>query len=96
MTHKLGHDPPSSLTTLKLRILPEQKTLLARAAALTRTDLTNFVTLAALREANSIIEKAERVRLSERDSLLVLDLLENPPRLSKKLKAAIPCLPRRK
>ena len=81
---------------MNLRILPEQKAVLARAAALARTDLTNFVTQAALREAESVIEEAERVRLSVRDSLLVLDLLENPPRLNKKLKAAISALPKRK
>ena len=81
---------------MNLRILPEQKAVLARAAALARTDLTNFVTQAALREAESVIEEAERVRLSARDSLLVLDLLENPPRLNKKLKAAISALPKRK
>lgn len=81
---------------MNLRILPQQKAVLARAAALARTDLTNFVTQAALREAESVIEEAERVRLSVRDSLRVLDLLENPPRLNKKLKAAISALPKRK
>lgn len=65
---------------MNLRVRPEQKALLARAAALKQTNLTSFVTLAALREAETVIEDAERVKLSERDSLLVLDLLENPPR----------------
>lgn len=81
---------------MNLRILPKQKSVLARAAALTQTDLTTFVTKAALREAESVIEEAERVRLSERDSLLVLNLLENPPSLNKKLKAAVAALPKRK
>jgi len=81
---------------MNLRILPEQKAVLARAAALARTDLTSFVTQAALREAESVIEEAERVRLSVRDSLLVLNLLENPPPLNKTLKSAISALPKRK
>jgi uncharacterized protein (DUF1778 family) len=81
---------------MNLRILPEQKSVLARAAALAQTDLTSFVTKAALREAESVIEKAERVRLTARDSLLVLNLLEDPPSLNKKLKAAVAALPRRK
>lgn len=81
---------------MNLRILPKQKSVLARAAALAQTDLTTFVTKAALREAESVIEKAERVRLSERDSLLVLNLLENPPALNKKLKSAVAALPKRK
>lgn len=81
---------------MNLRILPKQKSVLARAAALAQTDLTSFVTKAALREAESVIEEAERVRLSARDSLLVLNLLENPPSLNKKLKAAVAALPKRK
>jgi uncharacterized protein (DUF1778 family) len=43
-----------------------------RAAALRHTDLTDFVTRTALREAEAVIAEAEQVRLSERDSLLVL------------------------
>lgn len=81
---------------MNLRVRPEQKALLARAAALRHTDLTSFVTRAALREAEIVIEEAERVRLSERDSLLVLDLLENPPPANARLQAAIAALPKPK
>lgn len=81
---------------MQLRIQPEQKAVLARAAALSATDLTSFVTQAALREAESVIEEAEHIRLSARDSVRVLELLENPPRLNKKLKAAVAALPRQK
>ncbi|AMK24701.1 ABC transporter [Rhizorhabdus wittichii DC-6] len=79
---------------MSLRIRPEQKALLARAAALRHTDLTTFVTGSALREAESVIEEAERTKLSERDSLLVLDLLENPPPANAKLRAAIAAMPK--
>lgn len=81
---------------MQLRIQPEQKAVLARAAALSATDLTSFVTQAALREAESVIEEAEHIRLSSRDSARVLELLENPPPLNKKLKAAVAALPRQK
>lgn len=81
---------------MQLRIQPEQKALLARAAALSATDLTSFVTQAALREAESVIEEAEHIRLSARDSMRVLELLENPPPLNEKLKAAVAALPKRK
>jgi uncharacterized protein (DUF1778 family) len=81
---------------MNLRVRPEQKTLLARAAALENTDLTSFVTGAALRAAETVIEDAERVKLSERDSLLVLDLLENPPPANKRLRAAIAAMPKSK
>lgn len=79
---------------MSLRIQPAQKALLARAAALSNTDLTTFVTRSALREAESVIEEAERTQLSERDSLLVLDLLENPPPANAKLRAAIAAMPK--
>jgi len=57
---------------MNLRIRPEQKATLIRAAALKNTDLTDFVIQNALREAKMVIEDAERLLLSERDSLLVL------------------------
>ena len=38
--------------------------------------------------AEDVIEEAEHVQLSERDSLRVLDLLENPPAPNAKLLAA--------
>ena len=74
---------------MNLRVKPEVKARLVRAAALRHTDLTEFVTRTALREAEAVIEEAERIKLSERDSLLVLDLLENPPPANAKLRAAI-------
>ena len=59
---------------MQLRVRPEQKATLMRAAALRNTDLTDFIVQLAMREAKTVIEEAERIRLSERDSLLVLDL----------------------
>ena len=73
---------------MSLRIRAEDKTLLLRAVALQHTDLTDFVVQHALRAAKSVIDEAERVQLSERDSLRVLDLLENPPAPNAKLLAA--------
>ncbi len=77
---------------MNLRVRPEQKATLLRAAALRNTDLTDFVLQPALREAASIIEAADHVKLSERDSLLVLDLLENPPAANSRLQAAAKAL----
>ena len=81
---------------MNLRLRPEQKAALVRAAALRHTDLTDFVLQPALREAKAVIEQAERVVLSERDSLLVLALLDNPPAANVKLRAAIAAMPKRK
>ena len=79
---------------MQLRVRPEQKATLMRAAALRNTTLTDFIFQIAMREAKAVIEEAERIRLSERDSLLVLDLLENPPAPNAGLRAAIAAMPK--
>jgi uncharacterized protein (DUF1778 family) len=78
---------------MNLRIRPEVKSRLVRAAALRNTDLTSFVTETALREADRVIAAAEVLRLSERDHARILALLENPPKANAKLRKAIAALP---
>jgi uncharacterized protein (DUF1778 family) len=78
---------------MNIRLKPEQKATLVRAAALRNTDLTDFVLGPALREARAVIEESERIVLSARDSLAVLNLLEHPPAPNARLRAAIAALP---
>jgi uncharacterized protein (DUF1778 family) len=73
---------------IELRIKSEEKAMLARAAALLNTDLTGFILQKMLPEARDVIERAERLKLSECDSLKVLDLLEHPPKPTARLKRA--------
>lgn len=73
---------------MSLRIRPDDKALLMRAVAYAHTDLTDFVVRNALQAAKTVIAQAEQVLLSERDSLRVLDALENPPAPNAKLLAA--------
>ena len=80
---------------MSLRIRAEEKALLMRAVALDHTDLTDFVIRHAVRAAKAVIEGADHVQLSERDSLRVLDLLENPPAPNAKLLASARALPKR-
>ena len=80
---------------MSLRIRPEEKALLLRAVALNHTDLTDFVIRHAVRAAKAVIEKADHVQLTGRDSLRVLNLLENPPAPNRKLLAAARAMPRR-
>jgi len=80
---------------MSLRVRAEEKATLLRAVALKHTDLTDFVLRHALRAAKAVIAEAERVQLSERDSLRVLDLLENPPAPNARMLAAARSLPRR-
>ncbi len=64
---------------VELQLRPEDKATLARAASIKRLDLTGYILRAALPQAQADIAEAERLALSERDSLRVLSLLENPP-----------------
>jgi uncharacterized protein (DUF1778 family) len=80
---------------MSLRIRPEDKALLLRAVALKHTDLTDFVVRHALCAAKAAIEEADHVQLSGRDSLRVLELLENPPAPNEKLLTAARALPQR-
>lgn len=81
---------------MSLRIRSEEKALLMRAVALNHTDLTDFVIRHAVSAAKAVIEQADRVELSERDSLRVLNLLENPPAPNAKLLEAARVLPKRR
>ena len=78
-----------------LRVRPADKALIMRAVALAQTDMTDFILRTALREARLVIEECERVKLTRRDSRLVLDLLENPPAPNAKLRKAARALPER-
>ncbi|MCP3468487.1 DUF1778 domain-containing protein [Bradyrhizobium sp. CCGUVB23] len=79
---------------MNLRIKPEVKARLMRAAALRHTDLTSFVTQSALREADAVIAEADAINVSERDFARILDLLDNPPKANAKLRAAAASLPK--
>jgi uncharacterized protein (DUF1778 family) len=80
---------------MSLRIRAEENAMLLRAVALQPTDLTDFVLRHALRAAKAVIEEADHVQLSARDSLRVLDLLEHPPAPNARLRAAAKALPQR-
>jgi uncharacterized protein (DUF1778 family) len=80
---------------MSLRIRAEEKALLLRAVALNHTDLTDFVIRHAVSAAKAVIEQADHVQLSGRDSVRVLALLENPPAPNAKLLAAARALPKR-
>jgi uncharacterized protein (DUF1778 family) len=86
--------PVEDNSRMSLRVRADEKAMLLRAVALMRTDLTDFVLQHALRAAKAVIAEADQVQLSERDSLRVLELLENPPPPNARLRAAARALPR--
>lgn len=79
---------------MNIRVKPEVKARLLRAAALRHTDLTSFVTQSALREAESVIAESNAIKLSECDFNRILELLDNPPRPNAKLRAVAAALPK--
>ena len=86
--------PVENNDRMLLRIVAEEKSLLVRAAALQHTNLTEFVIRTAVANAKEVIELSERQDVSERDSLQVMDLLENPPKPNEKLMAAAFAMPK--
>ena len=73
---------------IELRATKEEKRLLAAAAAHERLDVTSFIMRSVLPVARDVVDRAERIVLSERDTKRVLDLLENPPKPTRALLAA--------
>jgi uncharacterized protein (DUF1778 family) len=67
---------------------PLEKARLMRAAALENTTLKDFVLQNALRAAEVVIEKAERIQLNEEQTRFMMDVLDNPPAPNAKLLAA--------
>ena len=73
---------------IELRASREQKRLLAAAAAYEKLDLTSFVMRTTLPAAEEIVARNERITLTGRDTIRILDLLENPPKPPLALRAA--------
>lgn len=79
---------PARDERIELRATREEKQLLAQAAAHERLDVTSFVMRSALPAAREVVDRAQRIVLSERDTERVLELLENPPKPTPALLAA--------
>jgi uncharacterized protein (DUF1778 family) len=73
---------------IELRATKAEKQLLAAAAAYERLDVTSFIMRNVLPAARDVIDRAERIVLSERDTVRVLKLLDKPPKATPALIAA--------
>lgn len=73
---------------IELRATKDEKRLLAAAADYERLDVTSFIMRNVLPAAREVVDRAERIVLTERDTVRVLELLENPPQPTPALLAA--------
>lgn len=79
---------------MSFRIKPADKAVILRATQLAgAAGITDFVLRTVLDASREIIERNDRIVLSERDGLRVLEALENPPAPNEKLIAAARALP---
>lgn len=76
-----------------MQIPPLLKARLMRAASLEQTTLKDFMLRNALNAAEQVIDQAERITLSERDTQKILDLLDNPREPNARMVAALKSMP---
>jgi uncharacterized protein (DUF1778 family) len=74
---------------IDLRVTQEQKELLERAASFKGISLSAYTLFYVLPAARQDIDCQERLILSDRDRDLFMSAMENPPKLSGKLRSAI-------
>ena len=81
---------------LTTRITDHVQERLQVAADIVGATLNQFVVQAALEKAEKLIESESTIALTRRESLRLLELIENPPPMNKKLKALMADYERRK
>ena len=74
---------------ISARVPHEVYETLMYAADLTGATVNQFLVQSAIKEAQSVIEREQIVRLSRRDCERLLDLLENPPKPNTRFEAAM-------
>jgi len=73
---------------IELRTTSDEKQLLADAAACQGIDVTSFIRAAVFPRAREVVDQTERVSLSARAAMQMLELLDTPPEPSDALIAA--------
>ncbi len=73
---------------IELRTTSDEKQLLANAAACQGIDVTSFIRAAVFPRAREVVAQTERVSLSARAAMQMLELLDTPPEPSDALIAA--------
>ncbi len=74
---------------LSCRVQAHIKQQAEQAASLLGQSITDFTEAALAEKAQSVLERNERIILSQRDFARFVELIENPPPPSQELRAAI-------
>lgn len=77
----------NAATRLTIRIRPHVREKLQMAADLQGATPNQFLVQAAMEKAERVIENESRILLTRRESLRLLELIENPPPRNEKLKS---------
>jgi uncharacterized protein (DUF1778 family) len=85
----MGNALEEPRTRITARVSEKVRTTLDQAAELLGSTVNQFVVQAAYQEAQRVIERETVIRLSQKDALKVLELMENPPKPNKRLRDAV-------
>ena len=89
MNNVQSRKEPHQNTSVTTRVPLHLKQRWQQAAALRGITLTDFLITAANNATSDIFEEEDRIALSERDSLLLSEMLARPPRLNARLHKAV-------
>ena len=85
----MGHPIEEPRKRITARVSGNVRDTLEQAAELLGATVNQFVVQTAYEEAQRVIERETVIRLSQKDALKVLALLDNPPAPNKRLKDAV-------
>ncbi len=79
----------TTLPRITARVDVDTQYLLTKAAAIAgMSSINSFVLSAAIEKAKQVIEREQALKLSQADAMLLMDALDRPSTINKKLKAA--------
>ncbi|CAK0779822.1 conserved hypothetical protein [Gammaproteobacteria bacterium] len=87
----INHTATQGSGRLQMRVSPERRELLERAASLTGRNLTDFVLDSAEQVAVRTIEERQVLRLTKEDTDFMVAMFLNPPDPSDRLRQAVKC-----
>jgi len=79
----------TSAPRLNIRMPEEARAIIDQAAALEGRTTSDFVLASAVEKARETIESHQRITLSQRDSMIFMEAMLNPPEPTDELRAAV-------